>query len=133
MRVKQTFFLIPAVIVLLAMPASISASEPQTNRAWRFADGSPVPKTAAFIPPQLLKSPQPLYPATAKPGTAEVRLEVVVGMGGRAAAVAVLASERPELVTPAVEAAEQALFKPGTLNGKPVSVRYEFRFQRELK
>jgi hypothetical protein len=131
--VKQTLLLIPGVIVLLATAASIFASEPQTHQTWRFADGRAVPETAAFIPPELLQSPQPSYPASTKPGTAEVRLEVVVGMGGRAAAVAVLASDAPELVTPAVEAAEQALFTPATLDGKPVSVRYEFRFRRELK
>ena len=125
-----------ATFAVLVLSLTVVAGVPELRSAgttWRLADGTAISADASFIPPVLLALPQPKYPADATEDDSEVAIEVIVGIGGRTAATSILRTDAPDLVTSAVEAAEQALFKPALLNGKRVAVRYELRFNRKFE
>jgi len=74
--------------------------------------------------PSLERAIRPTYPIASRRRGEEgtVILDVSVGVDGRAAAVSLVSSSGfPDLDRAAVRAAEQARFKPGTRNGKPVA------------
>lgn len=74
--------------------------------------------------PSLERAIRPTYPIGSRRRGEEgtVILDVSVGADGRAAAVTLVASSGfPDLDRASVRAAEQARFKPGTRNGKPVA------------
>jgi outer membrane biosynthesis protein TonB len=121
------------VILSVAVIAGVPENPSKEEATWRLADGTPVSSNATFTPPKLIALPQPKYPSAAGQVDSEVAIEVIVGIGGRSAATSVLRADAPDLVAFAIEAAEQAQFKPAVLNGSRVAVRFELRFARKFE
>lgn len=105
--------------VLLAFP-SVSLVAQGTDRVYRAG-------TDGVTHPVVVKQVRPRYPPAAlKEGkTALVHVECVVTRAGLPTDVRVLAPGDPAFDDEAVKALKQWQFKPGTKDGKPVSVWIE--------
>lgn len=95
-------------------PARRAASQPETVR---------VRVGGKVQPPALLRQVQPVYPPLARQARVEgvVRLNAVLARDGTVVSLQVV-SGHPLLVRAAVEAVQQWLYRPTTLNGDPVEV-----------
>jgi len=85
--------------------------------------------------PERIGGPHPRYPEQARSGgiNGEVEMECVIGEDGSVRQVEVIRSNATVLSDAAVEAVEQWTFKPATLEGVPVAVRYILTVRFHLK
>jgi len=103
----------------------LAGDELQPPRDWRFADGTPVPPEAEFVPPRPTNSPKLSSPEAPLGEQYSAAIEVVVGLDGGSAAVKVIRHEAPDsFVNAAIKAAEEMRFEPARFNGQAVAVRY---------
>jgi TonB family protein len=81
-----------------------------------------VARPPEIVPPVAIRQTIPPWPRAASTSgpTATVRLRVLVGADGRVKTAAVLTPTRPQFDLELVGAAQNWLYKPGTLNGEPV-------------
>jgi len=97
------------------------------------------PQPRVVKPPKLVKFVEAAYPeaekATGK--QAAVTLQIGITESGTVAIVTVLESAGPAFDAAAIAAAQQFVFEPATVNGRPTAVkiayRYEFVIHEELK
>ncbi len=98
--------------------------------------GSPIPTKAASPdpaatvtkPPQLLVSPEPIYPEDAiRDGVeGDIVLQLDIDANGHVSAVQVVTPAGHGFDEAAVEAAKQFVFSPAELDGKPIAVRVNY-------
>ena len=124
---KTRFFSILFLSMLLPR-GTATATVAGSERPTLLADGSAVPSDADFTPARLISMPGPDYGDLP---SGKVAIEVIVGMKGGVAAVAVIEATDPALVDVALTAAESAVFAPARLAGEPVAVRHELRYVHE--
>ncbi|HEX7706460.1 MAG TPA: energy transducer TonB [Thermoanaerobaculia bacterium] len=129
---KRTIISLTAAFVLVFCVSDQTLAAEGEQAIWRLADGTVIDDTSRFIAPLPQTIPGSKYRLVGK-GESEVRLEVIVGIGGRAAVAAVRGGSSPEEIAAAIEAAERAVFTPAKLNGVPVAVRYELRYSHTVE
>jgi TonB family protein len=111
---------------VLALTALLGASSfPMLSSAW--AASKPMKITGDVERPQLISSTEPVYPDAAQADKAEGRvvLDCVIDEKGQVTEAKVKTSSgREDLDKSAREAVRTWTYKPATLKGKPVAVRY---------
>lgn len=97
----------------------------------------PPPRKPVVVPPRLVSMPEPKFPKKSKTRGAEavVKVEVLVGTDGRVRQARLPGNRAPAFAfdSSALESARQAVFKPGTTDGKPTETwtDLEIRFKRD--
>jgi TonB family protein len=117
-------------LVILALTAGGDDASREQTQAWRDATGAAIERSERFEPPTVVRLPTLSTAAAPSVRSGEVTVDVVVGLGGRAAVARIVQATSEELVPAAIEAAESAEFRPARLDGAPVAVRYEIRYRR---
>jgi TonB family protein len=99
------------------------------------ASGPLVAGTGGVTSPTVLRRVEPVYPLVAlharMPGV--VVLQCVIDKTGRIRDVHVVRSSFGAFDQPAIDAVQQWLFSPGTLNGQPVDVIFELTVRFEVR
>src|SRR4051794_15694035 len=84
-----------------------------------------------ILPPKLVKFVEAPFPESEKDsgkgGT--VVLQIAITETGSVAAVAVLESASPVFAQAATEAAQQFVFEPASINGKPLPVKITYKYE----
>jgi protein TonB len=87
------------------------------------------------VPPHVIKRVPPDYPELARRSFLEgkVILEAVIDQTGKVRSLKILQVDHPILQLAAIRAAEQWLFSPGKIAGKPVIAYYTITIVFEMK
>lgn len=91
-------------------------------------DEAPVQvNTRGLLPPRVLRRVEPVYPPAALKIRAEdfVVLELIINTEGAVQSVKALREAPWGMTDSAIKAAREWVFEPSTLNGRPVSIRYQ--------
>lgn len=99
----------------------------------RFEDGEPIYVVSGAVrPPQAIKTPDPDYPESARSQRQDgaMALQVIVDQGGYVRAVRIARSGGPDFDQASAMAVSRWVFKPATLQDKPVAatIRVEMSF-----
>jgi len=99
------------------------------------AFGEPLPVGGEVTAPVKIYAPPPRYPMAARKKGVQgvVIVMVIIDEEGRVAYVAILRGLSEGLNEAAVAAVKHWRFKPATLNGKPVTVRYNLTISFRLE
>ncbi len=113
-----------AAFVALAL---LSGLAPPTARA----QTPPAPGHRAIVPPRLVTFVEAEFPPSevAAGHGATVVLQIAIDPAGKVAGVTVLESAGPAFDAAAVAAAQQFVFEPATVDGKPLPVKIAYRYQ----
>ena len=125
--IADSAFRIPEGYTAVPLAEIMSSMRPQPKPA------TP-PPASGLIPPSVLEKVDPVYTEEARQQkiSGSVMLSIVVGVDGKARDIQIVRSLEPTLDQKAVEAVEKWVFRPGTKNGTPVSVRSQVEINFRL-